>query len=107
MRVGQVGQVGQEPGLSRRRGGGGTGTIESPVPPLTHLDPGRGGTKAQSVPPSGQRQRFALTLEAAAGHWPAPVVLRLRGLLKDALRRWGLKCVAIRELREGEQACVS
>lgn len=42
-------------------------------------------------------ERFAITLETVPGH-DTPGAVRLRGLLKTALRAFGLKCVTAKEL---------
>ena len=42
------------------------------------------------------RQRFMIELEAVPG-WNTPAVVRLRALLKAALRSHGLKCVTATE----------
>lgn len=41
---------------------------------------------------------FILTLEAKTG---ADAVRAIRGVLKTALRRYGLKCISAREYRSG------
>lgn len=45
--------------------------------------------------------RFSIELEAITSH-DRPADVRLRGLLKIALRAFGLKCVTVRELRPPE-----
>jgi hypothetical protein len=41
--------------------------------------------------------RYHLELEAMPGNWQAPPVARLRGLLKQAKRAWGMRCVRVTE----------
>ncbi len=43
----------------------------------------------------GNHDRFALVIEAAPDPSGAPVLVRLRRLLKTALRCCGLRCVSI------------
>lgn len=43
--------------------------------------------------------RFSIELEAIPSH-ELPAAVRLRGLLKTALRAFGLKCVYAKELTE-------
>lgn len=42
--------------------------------------------------------RFTLVLQPASGNWKAPVILRLRALVKVALRGYGLKCTRAIEM---------
>lgn len=43
------------------------------------------------------KPHFYLELEAVPGNWRTPPLLRLRALLKAALRGYGLRCVVCRE----------
>lgn len=47
-----------------------------------------------------RRPRFALVLEALPSPHDVPPDVRLRHLLKRALRDWQLKCLEIVELRD-------
>ncbi len=48
------------------------------------------------------RERFALTLEALPDN--APAIIRLRWLLKAALRSYGLHCTAAVQLHDAPKA---
>ena len=45
-------------------------------------------------------ERFALLVEIPPGI--VPPIQRLRGLLKLALRAWGVRCVECREVRDAD-----
>ena len=49
------------------------------------------------------RQRFTIELEAVPG-WNTPAVVRLRALLKAALRTHGLRCVTATETQQTADA---
>jgi hypothetical protein len=42
------------------------------------------------------RVEYSIALRAETGNWQTPPVLRLKALLKAALRRYGLRCVSCR-----------
>jgi hypothetical protein len=50
--------------------------------------------------PDEQRRDIRLTLRPLASDWPAPI--RLKRLLKAALRAWGFRCVCVEELPAAE-----
>ena len=45
--------------------------------------------------------RFLLEIEPVPGNWSAPPVQRLKGVLKRLLRSYGFRCVAAREVTQG------
>jgi len=113
--VGQVGQVGRA-GQPRVVSGGGTRDyIVVPVPPLPHpVSPGLTSSPSPTCSPayvltlqalrkgSDRRnfyattpERFSLTLQALPDPDGVPAIIRLRRVLKYALRVCRLRCVAI------------
>ena len=43
-------------------------------------------------------QKFIIIVSPEPGRWRAPVELRLRGLLKTALRAWGFRCLSCKPM---------
>lgn len=48
------------------------------------------------------KQRFVIMLEDADSPGGVPVYQRLKQFMKQALRRWGLKCVYVKEVDGGQ-----
>ncbi len=62
---------------------------------LTNLNP-----RSEHLTAMMTDQRFLIVVRNEPGHWQAPVELRLRALLKRALRSWGLRAIEVRPLNQ-------